>query len=176
MRTVVLGFPPELATWLDRRRATGADKHDEVWDGEYHMPPAPNAAHGRVDSQLAILLHPFAERAGLVATTIFNLGTNKDNFRVPDGGYHRQPPVGDWIPTAALVVEVVSPHDETWDKLDFYAAHGVEEILIADPAERSITWLELREGEYARVERSRLLGVTASDLRQQIDWPPSDDT
>ena len=175
MRTVVLGPPPpELASLLDRRRASGADKLDEVWEGEYHMVPAPNAAHGRVDRQLIVLLEPYAQSAGLEGTTIFNLGTNSDNYRVPDAGYHRQPPVGDWIPTAAVVVEVVSPHDETWDKLGFYAAHGVDEILVADPAEQSITLLELRDGKYARVDRSRLLGVAAGELERQIDWPSTE--
>ena len=51
----------------------------------------------------------------------FNLGESEHDFRVPDGGLHR--PGGDemWHPSAALVVEIVSPDDETWQKLPFYA-------------------------------------------------------
>ena len=37
------------------------------------------------------------------------------------------------MPTAELVVEIVLPGDGTWDKLSFYAAHDVGELLIVDP-------------------------------------------
>ena len=43
-----------------------------------------------------------------------------------------------WLPTAALVVEVVSPGDETYDKLQFYACHNVDEVLIVDPGKHTI--------------------------------------
>ncbi len=52
---------------------------------------------------------------------------------------------GTWLSTAALVVEIVSPGDETWEKLPFYASHNVDEVLIIDPLKRSVTWLELAE-------------------------------
>ncbi len=45
-----------------------------------------------------------------------------------------------------MVVEIPSPGDETWHKLPFYAAHDVDEVLIVDPAEQTVTWLGLREG------------------------------
>jgi hypothetical protein len=35
---------------------------------------------------------------------------------VPDGGYHRGVPSVLYVPTAAIVVEVLSPGDETWLK------------------------------------------------------------
>jgi Uma2 family endonuclease len=38
------------------------------------------------------------------------------------------------VPTAALVVEIVSPGDESYKKLDFYAAQAVDEVVIVDPA------------------------------------------
>jgi Uma2 family endonuclease len=34
---------------------------------------------------------------------------------------------------AVLVVEILSPGDETYDKLDWYAAGGVDEVLVVDP-------------------------------------------
>ena len=43
------------------------------------------------------------------------------------------------MPTAAVVVEVVSPDDETYEKSGFYAAHGVDELIVADPAGRSLS-------------------------------------
>jgi hypothetical protein len=63
-------------------------------------------------------------------------------------------PTGMWQPTAALVIEIVSPGDESWEKLPFYAAHDVEEVLIVDPQERSVTWLALEDGKYRPVEHS----------------------
>ena len=84
------------------------------------------------------MLVPYAHAAGLHGSTAFNLGDGLTDFRVPDGGYHRGAPTGTWIPDAAIVVEIVSPDDETYAKFGFYAAHGVEEILVADPTEKRI--------------------------------------
>jgi len=76
-----------------------------------------------------------------------------------------------------MVVEVLSPDDETFEKFGFYAAHGVEEILVADPAERTVRLWRLGgadEGttrDYAEVDRSDLLDIRADDLRDQITWP-----
>jgi Uma2 family endonuclease len=171
VRTVVLDpAPAEFEALLERRRALGQDLYDEVWEGEYHMAPAPHPSHGYVGRQLAVLLNPLALHAGLVGTDPFNLGS-PDDYRVPDGGLHRELPSTTFVPTAAVVVEIASPRDETWQKLDFYAAHSVDELLIADPAKRSVTWLVLHAGRYVESEYSPLLGVTAAKLAEQIDWP-----
>ena len=48
-RTVLLGEPPNvLAEWLERRRALGQDRFDEVWEGDYHVSPEARASHGDV--------------------------------------------------------------------------------------------------------------------------------
>lgn len=66
MRTVVLGPPPaQLAELIEHRRAIGADLYDEVWEGEYHLAPAPHSAHGRLAAELGALLHPLVKVAGL---------------------------------------------------------------------------------------------------------------
>jgi Uma2 family endonuclease len=124
--------------------------------------------------QLAELLGPPARAAGLIpAIGEFNLGDSDDDFRVPDGGLHRGRPTGVWQPTAALVLEIVSPGDESWKKLPFYAAHRVDEVLIVDPRGRSVSWLELESGEYRPIERSGLVDVEAHGLAEQLDWPPT---
>jgi Uma2 family endonuclease len=69
------------------------------------------------------------------------------------------------------VIEIVSPNDETWEKLPFYAAHDVDEVPIVDPQERSVDWLALEAGEYRPVERSGLLDLSAQGLAEQLDWP-----
>jgi len=139
------------------------------------MIPAPSFEHARITQQLAELLGPLAAAAELVAAMgEFNLGDSEHDFRVPDGGLHRPGAAGVWLSTAALVVEIVSPGDETWDKLPFYAAHQVDEILIVDPQQRTVEWLALERGEYRPVERSRLITLGPAELAERIDWPPTE--
>ena len=173
MRTVILGErPKELEALIESRRATGADLYDEVWEGDYHMNPAPRKRHALLEHRLARVLGPLADRAHLYGSGIFNLG-DPDNFRVPDAGYHRDESDTLFLATAALIIEIVSPNDETWDKLPFYAAHGVNEIIVADPSDRSLVWLELAGETYRRVAFSALLDVIVADVAAQIDWPPT---
>jgi Uma2 family endonuclease len=168
---VVLGDrPAELEAVLARRHAVRQDRFDEIWQGEYHVAPMAHPAHGYVASQLVIVLAPFAARAGLISTEGFNLGTEGD-YRVPDGGYHRRLPTTLYVPTAAVVVEVVSPHDETWAKFDFYAAREVDEICIAEPEQTRLAWWVRRGARFEPSDLSVLLGVSAAELAGRIDWP-----
>jgi Uma2 family endonuclease len=172
MTTVVLGTPPpELEALKERRHRSGLDRLDEVWEGVYHMVPAPSHAHASVSAQLLIALGSVAGAAGLEPTSEFNLGESESDFRVPDGGLHRPGASGIWHATAALVIEVVSPGDESWKKLPFFAAHDVDEVLIVDPAKRSIDWLGLDGGEYHPIARSGLIELSTSELDERIDWP-----
>jgi Uma2 family endonuclease len=173
MPTLILDPPPHmLEELLEQRRRMGADRHDEVWAGVYHMVPGPSAPHSFIGHRLAVLLDGPARAAGLRVSLGFNLGLDVDDFRVPDLGVHREPRSGIWVPTAVIVVEILSPTDEAWQKLPFYAEHGVDELLFVDPGERSVTWLALRDAEYRRIDRSEVIGVSASQLAEQIDWPP----
>lgn len=174
MRTLVLDPPPpQLEELLERRRRMGADRRDEVWAGVYHMVPSPNATHSFAAQQIAVLLHTPARTAGLHVSLEFNMGV-KDDFRIPDLGVHRELRSDTWIPTAAIAVEILSPGDETWEKLPFYAEHEVDELAIVDPQAHSVTWLALREGEYVPVDRSEILAMSASELATGIEWPPSE--
>jgi Uma2 family endonuclease len=171
MRTVVLGDSREMRELIEQRRRSGADLYDEVWAGEYHMAPAPHGSHGLLEQQIAALLGPLATRAGLFATGPFNLG-DSFNYRVPDLGFRRDRAPRTWVPTAAIVVEIVSPDDESWAKLDFYAAHEVDEVLIVDPEARRVTWLVRDGAGYAEAAGSALLGIAGEELAAGIDWPP----
>ena len=172
MRTLVVDPPTAgLDELMERRRRSGLDRLDEVWEGIYHMVPAPSGPHGSVEWQLAQLLRPLAERAGLHACGQFNLGEGEHDFRVPDGGLHRVPPLVTWYSTAALVLEIVSPGDESWEKLPFYATHDVDEVLIVDLRKRSISWLTLENGEYRPMQHSGLIDLGAQALGEQLDWP-----
>jgi Uma2 family endonuclease len=173
MSTLVLGSPPpELEALLERRRQAGVDRLDEVWEGVHHIVPGPSFEHARISHQLAVLLDGPARAGGLLpAMHGFNLGESEHDFRVPDGGLHRPGAAGVWLSTAALVVEILSPDDESWQKLPFYAAHDIDEILIVDPTEQTATWLALRGGEYHPVQRSGFVELGPVELAEQIDWP-----
>jgi Uma2 family endonuclease len=175
MRTIVLDPPTTgLDELLEARRRSGLDRLDEVWDGVLHMVPAPSVGHARIAQQLAEILGPPARTAGLMAAMHeFNLGSSKDDFRVPDGGLLAPEADGTWLPTAALVVEIVSPDDDTWQKLPFYAAHHVDEVLIVDPATRKIDWLTLDGGDYRPIGHSGVIDLDSAELAAQIDWPLS---
>jgi Uma2 family endonuclease len=173
MPTLVRDPPPaEFQALLERRRSLGQDLLDEVWEGVYHMNPAPHRRHAHIAQQLAELLGTPARAAGLVPMIgIFNLGEPED-YRVPDGGLFRPGPDEVYVPTAALVVEIISPDDKTWEKLGFYAAHGVDELLIVDPQARRVQWLGRQsDGRYGPVERSALNALGADELAARINWP-----
>ncbi|MHB1861182.1 MAG: Uma2 family endonuclease, partial [Solirubrobacteraceae bacterium] len=143
MRTLLPDQPPaELEELLERRRRHGADTHDEMWDGVLHMTPAPLRRHARLQAEVAEMLGPLGRAAGLEVVAEFNLGASSD-FRVPDAALLAPGPDELYVQTAALVVEIISPGDETMDKLPFYAAHDVDELLIVDPQTRSVQWLRL---------------------------------
>ncbi len=164
-------LPADVQEMLERRKRLGQDRKDEVWEGVLHMVPAPAHKHGSLAQQLAELLGPAARAAGLEPMIAeFNLGDSKEDFRVPDGGLHRPGAAEMWHPTAALVLEILSPGDETWEKLPFYAAHGVEEVLIVDPDSHRVDWFALASERYEPVERSALIELGPAELAELIDW------
>lgn len=72
------------------------------------------------------------------------------------------------------MVPAPSPQDETWEKLQFYAKCRVDELIVVDPATRSVDWRGLRGGEYVQIDRSALLDLDGQHLAARIDWPPPD--
>lgn len=174
MRTVVIGEPPaELDAWLKARRMKGQDLFDEVWEGEYHVAPAPHPRHAEIDRQIAVLLDQPARRAGLIGCGPINIGS-QDNYRVPDAAYLRERSRSAFVPTAAIVVEIVSRHDETYAKFGFYFECGVEELLVVDSSPGAVEWYARGEDGVERSGGSRILGLSEHELAAQIDWPPDD--
>lgn len=171
MTTVVVGDrPAELQDWLDRRRELGQDGYDEVWDGVYHVAAMAHGRQGRLQHELPFALRGRARAAGLIGSGPVNIG-RPENFRVPDAVYLRTGETALWNPTAAIVVEIVSPDDESRLKFDFYFRAGVEEVLILDPQERTVEWYVRGGDGFVAAEGSALLGVAATRLHDEIDWP-----
>ena len=172
MPTLVLDPQP---AWVERllaeRRQSGADRRDEVWDGVLHVIPPPGVEHERLAHRLHVLLDPHASSANLVVVGTVGIGT-ENNYRVPDLALLRPGYAPQWNDTAALIVEILSPRDDTWEKLPFYAARQVDEVMIVAPGERRIHWLGLQQdGKYRPLEPSRLLDVSSTELAAQLAWP-----
>jgi Uma2 family endonuclease len=164
--------PAEFESLLTRRHDRGQDLLDEVWEGVYVMNPAPAEGHADIAQQLAVVFDAPARSAGLwPRMSILNLGEPGD-YRIPDGGLLRERTNRVYAPTAGLVVEIVSPDDDRPKKVPFYTKHGVEELVIVDPQQRTVEWLALRpNGAYAPVECSGLVDLSAAELAKSIDWP-----
>lgn len=123
-------------------RPPEARRRDEMWNGELHMTPAPNLLHQDfLDELKEFLRSRCAKPTGGRVHREVNVTTPEDeddwtnNFRVPDlvlldadrlrfarEVYIVGPPL--------VVVEIRSPGDESYDKLEFYAALGVPEVWI----------------------------------------------
>lgn len=160
--------PPQPEALLEHGRAPGGDIFDKAWERIYHLTPSPDIGRSLLGSQLAVLLTPPARAGGLSVSEVFNLGHTKDDFRPPTSAYTAVAPR---MVTAAIVVEIVSPGDESWKKLPFYARHQVDEVLIVDPATRSLSWLALEGGEYRAAQRSRIIDRGTQGLAERIAWP-----
>ena len=155
---------------LAERRRLDQDRLDEVWQGEYHMNPGPAGLHAHLVIEIISILQPIAKPRGLRCVAEFNVGES-DDFRVPDSGLLRiEQQLEVFHPTAALVIEVVSPGDESWLKFDFYAAHAVDEVVIVDGETNTIHWFALHANTYERVDRSELLDLAVAGVEEAVDW------
>lgn len=105
-----------------------------------------------------------------MGATTCNIGSPTD-YRIPDRAYFRGGPDETWNPTAAIVVEILSPEDESRRKLPFYFRAGVEEVLIIDPDARRVEWFERGADAFEPADGSALLAIGSSELAERIDWP-----
>jgi Uma2 family endonuclease len=170
VRTTFVDPPPAVEELIAQRRALGQDLYDEVWEGEYHVAAAPTNRHANVQVQLVELLGPRARRAGLRLLGPSNVGQPTD-FRVPDLALlrHEEHPI--WNPVAAIVVEIVSPGDESRRKFAFYHRVGVEEVLIVDPGQRTVEWFARGPEAFQPAAGSTILALTSAELASAIAWP-----
>jgi Uma2 family endonuclease len=180
MRAFLLEVPESL---LAERRRLGLDVFDEIWEGVLHMVPAPSRWHQTVGTKLIVALTPVAEAKGLQATYETNLYRTDDDYRIPDLVFAlpSQCTARGVEGGAELVMEILSPGDESHEKLPFYALFGVREVLFVEPETRALEMFVLRGGrlhaalpdEHGRV-RSPILGVafaTRPGPRLELSWP-----
>jgi hypothetical protein len=140
---------------IEQRLSWGAGKQDEVWEGVYHMSQDPNPDHQDLVLFLQSALHAIAQELAGRAT----LGTNitdrtcgwVKNFRCPDvivlmpNGKAQRFKSG-YVGGPDIAVEILSPDDESVEKLPFYAAIGTREVLHVDTDTKELTLFTLRDG------------------------------
>jgi len=115
----------QLDEVLARRRAWGADKLDEVWEGVPHLGQQVGR-HASLQRQLALLLRGAAEERGLVAV----LGAYEPC--PPDSPFGSGERVrGDSAGTAALAVEIIDA-DDGEERLAALAADRINEVVLVD--------------------------------------------
>ena len=145
--------------WLEERlkaerKAIGADRYDEVWEGVHMMTPMPNNEHQEIVVRLASVLQEIVGWPGLAE--VFpgvNLSDRVEdwehNYRVPDVAVFLRDGSAEncgthWRGGADLLVEITSPDDRTREKIPFYSSLGVVELLLLD---RQSWTLELHRRE-----------------------------
>jgi len=146
---------------IDERRARGADRFDEVWEGVYVMAPAPNDEHQDVVGGFVEVLRTIVDRAGLGKTRPgINLTSESDDwaqdYRVPDvtvflKGSSAICKDTFWYGPPDFVTEVVSPWDKTRDKFDFYERIGTRELLVVDREPWQLELYRLQGAKLVRV-------------------------
>lgn len=157
MKAVMAEVPRRILEW---RQQTGANRYDEIWEGVLHMPPVPNREHQDLEYCLEnwlrdIWARPLGNKVYHQIHIASPGGWPDKNYRLPDlvlltpdrfgidrNEYFEGGP--------DVVVEIHSPNDESYEKLDFYAAVGVREVWIVDRDSRRPDLFVCGEGTHAR--------------------------
>ncbi len=154
MKAVLARVPGEE---LERRKRLGLDRYDEMWQGVLHKSPAPSEEHQRILMELgAFLLSLIKKRkAGTLrpGVNVFSQSSPKEDYRIPDLAYvaagneamlHSDGVHGG--PDA--VIEIRSPDDETYEKLPFFAALRVQEVIVIDAVTKRTEIFKLMRSRY----------------------------
>jgi hypothetical protein len=81
-----------------------------------------------------------------------------DDYRVPDQAVYRPDQVSEHgLEGAELVIEIRQDWDQTYEKLDFYARVGVQELLVLHPRPRRVDLFIERGGRMLPVQTDRRL-------------------
>jgi Uma2 family endonuclease len=170
---------------LARRKQTGIDRWDEVWDGVWHMTPAPTLEHQRIVDEMIVFLKPHLKARGrglLVAgINVLQDAEGWNSYRIPDltfvaaGREHILHEDGVRAAAPDAVIEIRSPGDDTYEKLPFYAALGTREVVIIDRDAKSLEIHRLAGRTFVTAETDAdgwLLAETLSMRFRRINAQP----
>lgn len=190
MKLVASEAPPGL---LEERRRRGHDRFDEMWEGVVHMNAVPHRDHQELALELGSwLLRHWSSLPGKKVYPERNValpGGWPNDYRIPDlvlttterfvydkGTHIEGPPL--------VCIEIHSPHDESYEKLEFYARLGVPEVWIID---RDLKYVDLhafdaQRGCYQLVEltqtgwlKSSATGIDMQALAERLAIRLADD-
>jgi len=156
--------PTGSARLIEKRRAAGVDLHDEVWEGVYVMTPAPNDEHQDIVGGMTHLLRETIDNCDLGKSRPgVNLSDRVDdwehNYRCPDivvflndtaAEYHDT----FWFGGPDFAIEIISPNDQTREKISFYEKIGTRELLVVDRAPWQLELYRLHDGKLTLVDTS----------------------
>ena len=175
MTTIILDSLAEEQILADRR-AKGLDRFDEVWDGVYIISPLANNEHQRLATRLTTIIDLVA---GMELDAEVFCGCNvsdqeqdwRFNYRCPDVAVFLPATTAQnrdtfWQGGPDFAIEITSPNDKTWDKLDFYAKVGVRELLIVEREPWELILLRLHAGKM--VEAGRIALNSASEIHSEL--------
>jgi Uma2 family endonuclease len=155
--------------WLEERRRNGLDHRDEVWEGVLHVVPPPTSRHQLMQRDLGLVLMKIAARFDLEVCAELAVYPRPTNYRIPDVTVVRREDIQDiGCSSPELVIEVLSPNDESREKLPFYAASGIPEVWLVDPVTRATEVYVLRGGTYFAVLPNRAGVVEAPRLGLEL--------
>src|SRR3989304_1513428 len=149
----------------EERAATGTDRWDEVWEGNYMMTPLPNIEHQEIAGGLVSAIRQVVGRGQAIVlpgTNVSDRETDwKYNYRCPDVAvYLRDNPAKNcdthWCGGPDFAVEIVSDDDQSRKKLPFYAKIGTRELLIVDSDPWGLGLFRLSDGELGSVGKSKI--------------------
>ena len=144
---------------LADRRSKGLDRWDEMWDGVLHITPAPMFEHQRILDRLIGFLESLVRTSGRgqLASGVNVFGA-ESNYRVPDLTFVaagrefviQEDGVRGGGPDA--VIEIRSPHDETYDKFPFFASLGIREVIVIDRDSKRPELYRLAGSQYVALQ------------------------
>ena len=159
---MVLGAD-DCARIISERQEWGADRFDEVWEGQYMMAPNASWDHQDLVAEIGYILHQVAKELGGYAHQGDNVTDREKNwtknFRVPDvlvvlpGSKAKKFSAG-LIGGPDFVVEVLSPGDRSLDKLPFYAKLGSREVLHLDQKSKDLALYRLIDNQMQSIGNS----------------------
>jgi hypothetical protein len=165
MATMILD--PQIAErLLEQRRAWGADKFDEVWEGVYMMTPLANFEHQNLAGKFCAILIELMGWPGLAEVfpginLSAQVGVWTEDYRCPDVAVFLRDTKAEncdthWRGPADFLIEITSPGDRTYEKIAFYNQIGVHEVLIVNRETWTLELYQRQNDQLKKTSESRL--------------------
>jgi Uma2 family endonuclease len=151
---------------LEQRRAWGADKFDEVWEGVYIMAPLPTNEHQDLSCDFCAILQDLLGWRKLArvfpgVNLAARTGEWTADYRCPDVAVFLRDTQAEncdthWRGAADFLVEITSPGDRTHEKIAFYDRIGVHELLIVNREDWALEFYQRQDDRLQKTAASRL--------------------